>query len=107
MFIVLAPLSFAYARRLWKRPTAPLQPTSWPEAAARLERMEQAVDAIAIEVERVSEGQRFMTRVLTEQPARNANAGPVTSTEAPAQPALGAGEAPFQAVHVRDKEAVR
>ena len=32
----------------------------------RLARMEQALDAIAVEVERVSEGQRFTTRLLAE-----------------------------------------
>jgi hypothetical protein len=31
-----------------------------------MERLEQAVDAIAIEIERVSEGQRYVTRLLTE-----------------------------------------
>lgn len=39
----------------------------------RLERIEQAVDAIAIEVERISEAQRFTTKLLserTEQPGR-------------------------------------
>ena len=34
---------------------------------ARLERMEQAVDAIAIEIERISEGQRFTTKLLSER----------------------------------------
>jgi len=34
---------------------------------ARLARIEQAVDAIALEVERISEGQRFTTRLLSEQ----------------------------------------
>ena len=34
---------------------------------ARLARIEQAVDAIAVEVERISEGQRFTTRLLSEQ----------------------------------------
>jgi hypothetical protein len=34
---------------------------------ARLERMEHAVDAIAIEIERISEGQRFTTRLLSER----------------------------------------
>ena len=34
---------------------------------ARLERMEQAIDAIATEVERVSEGQRFTSRLLAER----------------------------------------
>jgi acyl-CoA reductase-like NAD-dependent aldehyde dehydrogenase len=38
-----------------------------PLAEARLERIEQAVDAIALEVERISEGQRFTTRLLSEQ----------------------------------------
>lgn len=38
-----------------------------PESAKRLERMEQAIDAVAVEVERISEGQRFVTRVLAER----------------------------------------
>lgn len=33
----------------------------------RLERLEQAVDAIAIEVERISESQRFTTKLLAER----------------------------------------
>ena len=33
----------------------------------RLERLEQAVEAIAIEIERVSEGQRFVTKMLSER----------------------------------------
>lgn len=33
----------------------------------RLARIEQAVDAIAVEVERVSEAQRFTTRLLSER----------------------------------------
>jgi hypothetical protein len=38
----------------------------------RLKRLERAVDAIAVEVERISEGQRFTTKLLSEQ-ARRAN----------------------------------
>ncbi len=38
-----------------------------PEVAARLERMEQAIDTIAVEVERIAEGQRFTTRLLSER----------------------------------------
>jgi hypothetical protein len=38
-----------------------------PVTEARLARIEQAVDAIALEVERISEGQRFTTRLLSEQ----------------------------------------
>ncbi len=36
-------------------------------AEARLARIEQAVEAIALEVERISEGQRFTTKLLSEQ----------------------------------------
>jgi hypothetical protein len=34
---------------------------------ARIERIEQAVESIAIEMERVSEGQRFVTKLLSER----------------------------------------
>ena len=37
-----------------------------PEMTARLERMEQSIDAIAVEIERISEGQRFTTKLLAE-----------------------------------------
>ena len=37
----------------------------------RLRHLEQAVDAIAIEVERISEGQRFTTKLLSEQRAES------------------------------------
>ncbi len=33
----------------------------------RMARLEMAVESIAVEVERISEGQRFTTRLLTEQ----------------------------------------
>jgi hypothetical protein len=36
-------------------------------AEARLERIEHAVDAIAVEIERISEGQRFTTKLLSER----------------------------------------
>ena len=39
------------------------------DTAARLERMEHAIDAIAVEVERVAEGQRFVTRLMSDQAA--------------------------------------
>ena len=34
---------------------------------ARLERMEHAIESMAIEIERISEGQRFVTRLLAER----------------------------------------
>ncbi|MEO7104613.1 MAG: hypothetical protein ABI311_14525 [Gemmatimonadaceae bacterium] len=36
-----------------------------PALAARLERIEVAVQAIALETERIAEGQRFTTKLLT------------------------------------------
>ena len=36
----------------------------------RLLRLEQAVDSIAVEVERISEGQRFLTKLQTERDPR-------------------------------------
>ena len=42
-------------------------PTIPGDVTARLERMEHAIDAIAVEVERISEGQRFTTKLLSER----------------------------------------
>jgi hypothetical protein len=68
---VLMPIAVSISRLLWKRSTLPPRAVAiTSETAQRLERMEQAMDAIALEVERVSEGQRFVTRILTE--GRNA-----------------------------------
>ncbi len=39
------------------------------ELESRLERIEQAVDTIALEMERIGEGQRFVTKLLAERPA--------------------------------------
>jgi hypothetical protein len=57
------PIARAFARRLDSAPS----PSIPPDVRARLERMEQAVDSIAVEVERISEGQRFTTRLLAER----------------------------------------
>lgn len=75
MVIVLLPLSIALARRVWRRSAAVV--TSFPrELVDRLSRMEQAVEATAVEVERIGEGQRFLTRLFTEgEGARALGAG--------------------------------
>lgn len=64
---VFFPLAIAMARNIWRRGSLPRAAGPDRESAQRLERMEQAMDAIAIEIERVSEGQRFVTRLLSEQ----------------------------------------
>ncbi|CAN5432011.1 hypothetical protein BH09GEM1_BH09GEM1_46280 [soil metagenome] len=61
------PIARAFARRIERAPVA--MPAMPHELEARLERMEQAIDSIAVEMERVSEGQRFTTKLLTERAA--------------------------------------
>jgi hypothetical protein len=64
---VLAPLAVGASRMMWKyAAAAPVRSAIPPETAGRLERIEQAVEAIAIEVERVSEGQRFVTKLMSD-----------------------------------------
>lgn len=70
ILFVLFPLALARTRRMWKGTAAP---RASPVEAGRLERIEQAVEAIAVEVERVSEGQRFVTKLLS-----NADRKPVS-----------------------------
>lgn len=76
MFIVfvLFPVAIAYARRLWRRGTAAIGALP-AEIGERFTRLEQGMDAIAVEVERIGEGQRFVTRMFTEQGARAIGAG--------------------------------
>jgi hypothetical protein len=49
----------------YRRPA--LKSGSFDEIVQRLGRIEQAVDATAVEVERISEGQRFTTKLLVEK----------------------------------------
>ena len=60
------PLARALAARIERKPVGS---GVSPDVAARLERMEHAIDSIAIEVERISEGQRFTTKLLSERGA--------------------------------------
>lgn len=73
MFVVLFPLSVAYARRIWRRGAAAV--TQIPqEIYDRFSRLDQSVDAIAIEVERIGEGQRYLTKLYADQRALGAGA---------------------------------
>jgi hypothetical protein len=64
IIIIGLPIARAIARRMDRRP-GPAQIPS--DVSAQLNQLTQAVDAIALEVERISEGQRFTTRLLSEQ----------------------------------------
>lgn len=63
--VLLVPVAIATARRIWRGSPAPVVHRD-SQNDARLERIEQAVDAIAIEVERISEAQRFQNKLLSE-----------------------------------------
>jgi hypothetical protein len=65
MILVFFPLSVAFARRIWRRSAVAVAGVP-REIGERLLRMEQAVEATAEEVERIGEGQRFLTRLFTE-----------------------------------------
>ena len=80
--LVLFPLAIAHSRRIWRR-TAKAVIALPTELAERFARLEQTVESVAIEVERISEGQRFVTKVMAEG-RRGEGAHP---------PALGAGAA--------------
>jgi hypothetical protein len=63
--IIGYPVARAIARKMDREALPPKVPL---ELTGRLERMEQAIDSIAVEVERISEGQRFTTKLLSERP---------------------------------------
>ena len=76
MIVTLAlgiPLVRAYVRRMERG--APAQASLPPDVAGRLERIEHAVDAVAVEVERIAEGQRFTTKLLSERAASKVEQG--------------------------------
>jgi hypothetical protein len=66
---VLMPLSIGIVIRFVKGPRRESFPASDPTLHARIDRLEQSMDAIAVEIERISEGQRFVTKIMTERPA--------------------------------------
>jgi hypothetical protein len=65
--LLMFPLVLALARRLWVRGPREVQTTDL-DSSPRLQRMEQAIEAIAVEVERIGEAQRFATKLLAERP---------------------------------------
>lgn len=58
------PLVRAIVRR-WDRQS--LRPPMAEDTSQRLERIEHAIEAMSIEVERIAEGQRFVTRLMTDR----------------------------------------
>jgi hypothetical protein len=57
------PLARAFARRMDRKAIAPA-PSADPE---RLARIEQSLEAVALEVERIGEGQRYVTQLMASR----------------------------------------
>jgi len=111
---ILVPLSIAISRRLWRRgPKDSETGAAINGVNSRLERLEHAVDAIAIEIERVSESQRFVAKVLIERPVSPpASTAKASDADAPsalgdAKPFLALGAGPMEPISMPQKQAVR
>ena len=68
------PIALALTRLLWKRATNAPPAAMTAAQNQRFDHLQQSVEAIAIEVERISENQRYLTRLLAE-PKQNASVG--------------------------------
>ena len=111
---VAFPLAIAYARRIWRgKPSATA--TQPDVIVPRLDRLEQAVEAIAIEVERVAEGQRFVTKVFAERPpqaqanvvAESPLARDASAPLGESKPFLALGAGPIEPIRVAERQTVR
>lgn len=109
------PLAIAYARRIWRGKPKDAPAVSG-ESAQRLERLEHAVDAIAIEIERVAEGQRFVTKIMAERPVSPAASALSPSIDAhaahdaalgDAKPFLALGAGPMEPIRVPERQTVK
>lgn len=89
-FTLFALLAVIVVRMVGRRRIAPSPVAARsPELESRLDRLEQGVEAVVLEVERIAEGQRFVTRLMTE------GREPM---------ALGVGQAPAEPIPIRRKE---
>ena len=64
--VILVRMTFRHKEKMASLRGGPQRQADLEE---RLDRIEQAVDTIAIEMERVGEGQRFVTKLLAERPS--------------------------------------
>ncbi|HEX7937617.1 MAG TPA: hypothetical protein VF483_01425 [Gemmatimonadaceae bacterium] len=74
---VLFPIAFAFARYIWKRsvdgPSAKAMPGD--DLARRMAELQQSMDSMALEIERIAEGQRFVTKLMSERPKQEIAGG--------------------------------
>jgi hypothetical protein len=62
--VIAIPLTIAYARRIWRR-SGKTEVVLSPVMMERLDSLERGMEAVALEVERIGEGQRFVTQALS------------------------------------------
>lgn len=80
--VLLFPVAIAYARRLWRR--ANVISVVPQELTDRVGNMERNLETIALEIERIGEGQRFVTQLMAQraEPVRQVLADPRKSPTA-------------------------
>ena len=66
LVLFVAPVALILVYRLFTRRSAPRDPIGI-ESSPAFQRLEQTVETIAMEVERIAEGQRFTTAILDER----------------------------------------
>ncbi len=108
LLVVVIPMSIAYARRIWRGTPKPTV-AQRDDLSPRFDRLEQAVDAIAIEIERISEGQRFMTKVMAERPVERPERSGLDggSARAESAPILALGAGPAEPIATPKRQSVR
>lgn len=67
MTFLAIPVVLAWTRRLWRKNSTVVKLPG--ELTDRLGNLERSVDSVAVEVERIGEGQRFVTQLLAERAA--------------------------------------
>ena len=71
-----------FRRWVWKKKPSPaVTAAAVPDQSPRLEQLQQSVDVIALEVERISEAQRFLAKVLNERALGAGEAQPVAARQ--------------------------
>ncbi len=63
--LLLFPIVIAFARRIWRRSSVAVVVP--PELTERMQAVERSIESVAIEVERIGEGQRFVTQLLASR----------------------------------------
>lgn len=109
---VLMPISIGITRKLLRKNPRDVPSPAIDALGPRLDRLEQSVEAIAIEIERIAEGQRFVTKVMAERPAQSPKKPPESSDTSAqalgeAKPFLALGAGPIEPIRVAERQAVR